>query len=122
MNKSFIKKCIQILLISTIIMYLFSTTTLAAIDLSGWQTIEETTSNNQETQSSQPEEEQQQTQINDFTEQETQLQEETSKESEQDTYPNSHPKAGSNNTIFYISGITILIGTTIYIYKKTKIF
>lgn len=32
------------------------------------------------------------------------------------------PATGSNNEIIFATGLTILIGTTIYIYKKTRIF
>ncbi len=32
------------------------------------------------------------------------------------------PQTGSNNEIIFVAGLTILIGTTVYIYKKTRIF
>lgn len=31
------------------------------------------------------------------------------------------PKTGSNNEVIFIIGITILVGTTVFIYNKTKI-
>lgn len=108
MKGNLIKKLVGVLLSVVILTYLFSKVAYAdtpQIDLNSLEIIGETPS----------------TTTNEI--ENNYVQNNTVSEVQNNTVANTSalPQTGSNTDIIFVLGITILIGTTVYVYKKTKI-
>ncbi|MBO5349582.1 MAG: hypothetical protein J6A89_07190 [Clostridia bacterium] len=108
MRGNLIKKVITILLSIVIFMYLFSGIVSAdtpQIDLNSLQNISETiqTTNENDTTSN------------------TSTDNRAEEENDDNRANTPHVQAGSNTETTFVVGLTLLIGTTIFIYTKTKI-
>jgi LPXTG-motif cell wall-anchored protein len=108
--KSNIKKILGIVLSIGVFMYIFSGIVFAdsaPLDFGSFQDINSTGGNNTITNN------------NVETNKTTNTTNKTNTVVSQDS--TTLPKTGSNNEVIFIIGITILVGTTVFIYNKTKI-
>lgn len=110
--KSNIKKILGIVLSIGVFMYIFSGIVFAdsaPLDFGSFQDMNSTGGNNTAVVS----------QNNTITNKTTNTTNKTNTVVSQDS--TTLPKTGSNNEVIFIIGIIILVGTTVFIYNKTKI-
>lgn len=110
--KSNIKKILGIVLSIGVFMYIFSGIVFAdstPLDFSSFEDMDSTGGNNTSVVS----------QNNTITNNNVETNNTTNTVVSQDS--TTLPKTGSNNEVIFIIGITILVGTTVFIYNKTKI-
>ena len=115
---NFIKKILGIVLSIGVFMYIFSGIVLAdsaPLDFGSFQDMNSTGGNNTAVVS----------QNNTITNNNVETNNTTNTTNKTNTVVSQDsttlPKTGSNNEVIFIIGITILVGTTVFIYNKTKI-
>lgn len=115
MKNIIIKKVIGVILAGVILMYLFSGVAFAAIDINSdsFESIENGTTNTTSVANNV-------STVNQSTNTTSTVNNVVKNNSVQNNTV-TLPKTGSNNEFIFIGGLTILIGTTVFIYKKTKI-
>lgn len=118
--KSNIKKIVGIVLLIGIFMYIFSGIVFAdstPLDFGSFQDMDSTGGNNTAVVS------QNNTLINNTATNNNVVKNNTINATNTSASQDSEklPKTGSNNEVIFIIGITILVGTTVFIYNKTKI-